>query len=71
MSYYECSAKTGDNVKQAVESLTKEVLAKYGNKNTPQGKPGVNLKPSQKLDTQEKKKGYICYTDVAKTRLLP
>jgi hypothetical protein len=57
MSYYECSAKTGDNVKQAVESLTKEVLAKYGNKNTPQGKPSVSLKPSQKLDTQDKKKG--------------
>jgi hypothetical protein len=58
MSYYECSAKTGANVKQAVEALTKEVLMKFGNKSATPKPHNVDLQDTRKLEGSEKKSGY-------------
>ena len=57
MSYFECSAKTGANVKQAVEALTKEVLVKFGNKSIAQRPKNVDLQENRKIEGTEKKSG--------------
>jgi hypothetical protein len=58
MSYYECSAKTGTNVKLAVEALTKEVLVKFGSKSVNPKPRSIDLQETRKLDGTEKKSGY-------------
>ena len=57
MNYYECSAKTGMNVKEAIESLTRESIVKFANKHTvvkPKGT--ITIGPSENLNDKDKKK---------------
>ena len=56
MNYFECSAKTGMCVKEAIESLTKEAMIKFSNKHQ-QNKPKdvKTIGPSQDINPKQKK----------------
>ena len=60
MSYFECSAKSGDQVKEAVECVTKEIMAKYASKPFPKS-TSTKIDGNSSAIDKEKKKGYVAY----------